>query len=84
MKKHFLILLISLLFLLSCAANYYFYTNSIKNEQECIVAIEAAYATIKKKEFEVTVLSSTLACLAEEYTNLYEAYSKCCEPKTPL
>jgi len=70
MKKHFLLLLISLLFLVSCAATE--------------ITLQETQAVLKQKEIELAIVASLAAYLLEEYTNLYEAYSQCCEPKTPL
>jgi len=80
MKKPFLLLLISLLFLVSCAATYYFYQEATKTE----ITLQEAQAVLKQKEIELAIVASLAAYLLEEYTNLYEAYSQCCEPKTPL
>ena len=53
-------------------------------ETQYIKALEDAYITIEKKDWETAALASMIEMLTDEYNKLYEAYCKCCEPKTAL
>lgn len=84
MKKHIWLMLFSLLLLLSAASSYVQYQQRVEMETQYIKALEDAYITIEKKDWETAALASMIEMLTDEYNNLYEAYCKCCEPKVTM